>query len=1002
MTAISTLFQPNAGGGGAASGSSDYIKDQFQDTSRVATNNSGLTSTALTNPLGFFFNDTDSTQYGIKTLYIDSISLIADRSQWQNGQPTYTINWTENYPSVRGYCYGSARLRNNGQGHSLELRAIGDVLGVTGQIRQLAWIVNPNQQTGTAVRSTDAVAGSNITFGTSAVSLGVPGLASYNAFLHSASVASNDLHDYRIAANQAGSILEVVGVIVYFQNTGSNIEQKPGTTYIDKARVTTGTGASLALPVVVGLNGAKSVVAKSSAGIYSVNTVETPCPQTIGIGTNLTNLVNVTTGTGASYPLGAHVVAVTGTSYYYGRVTNQSTDTLTVNPTLAFGLSGLLYKFMQDGSTIAISASLYNLSSTIDFGQAQNLTNPQAIGVTFGTLNFQDPLFKYRAWGRDLALAPVDGYPGLGFVGNTQAFLQVDGKYSAAEFEYVGAGILHGTFAINGLTSWGINAGSTGSFKKTIFSESGPGWNSFVFTPGQSYTNIAITKINLYDRKNPIGVTAGVLSSFNTAATSVDRGAAQNATIIQLGRMQRIYSDSLYLTGDWARGVSSAFVGGVAFHGASTNSAIAFQYYGTNFALIGTVGGSMACLLDGASISTAFNAVKTASLGWHTVSCTYQAGGTAIIQGVDYTPADNMELVCEQKYTYDPRTAMIPTVYKQAITPFNPKEGDFWVEQLDTYNVGTPSVWMRLFNMWNKIQFIASTDDPQISAFFRFGGTSTGGTAGAVGDGETFNSFAWATIATAPISRQSMGAANSQFAGGVHLQGGFDAAGANKSEAYRFNKLAWAAITNITSPTIGSAPQEAFAGVIVSKGTPDNNVANAVNTAYKWNGAAWGTLSAYAATNSVAVSSLFIGGLVSAIAGTSTGGGSTVSHDTRNSADTTSTATTIPVGSNSAQGSNVAGSLGLISNVAFNAASTVAYSWNGSAWSAALTNVYTTYPSEGCGQGYLSSRAMSVRNAGNAATGASPGLTTELYNGTAFSTGAASTTARGRGACGVA
>ena len=92
----------------ASAGAGQYVQDVFRDVVLPATNNTGLTNSSTTNPIGALVGDCDVPRYGAKTLYIKDVVLIEDRSKWVAGAPTYRIIWTENFPAVVGYALATA------------------------------------------------------------------------------------------------------------------------------------------------------------------------------------------------------------------------------------------------------------------------------------------------------------------------------------------------------------------------------------------------------------------------------------------------------------------------------------------------------------------------------------------------------------------------------------------------------------------------------------------------------------------------------------------------------------------------------------------------------------------------------------------------------------------------------------------------------------------------------------------------------------------------------
>lgn len=612
-----TLFTNDVG---AAGGAVDYVKDVFQDVSLPPTSNSGLTDTASTNPLGYAFADDDSVKYGAKTLYIKDLVLIEDRSKWVSNKPTYRIIWNENFPAVNGYVFGNVTT------YGL-VKTIGDGIGVTGVCRRVQFIVKPS----TAAAATgqvvvDGANGNTIDFSALSSDSDTFNPPKKTAFIHASSNVTKDIHDFRLTALQA-STLTVVGVVVYFENSGSNVDAGYGTTYVNKNKVTTTAGATLSLPTPGSSLGAMSVVYKTTSSQYALSALSCSTPISFATGTTGTNLVTVTTGDGSSFTIGCGVVINQGTSHYVGNVLSISTDTLTMGATLPWGASAPIYKVWQSGSTYAINASLMSLAYSVDFSKYYN-----QIGASL-------PIFdndgNWALWGNGIGVTIVDATVAAALT-NAGA-LQVEGDFSAAEIEMIGNGIFHATLSINGLPSWNINAGQTGAIKRTIFTEAGPGWNAFNVGFGNSMGTVGINKINLYKRSRNIGISYGLLAEFPTNQSFVNRGTI-NATMSSLGLGKRLFSDQLYFKGSWVRGASSGLAGNARYVGASTTSVFRQEYYGKDFSIIGTVptsGGTLT--LDGSGIGLTFNIMQSvASEGFHTVQFTVASGTTSTIEAFDY------------------------------------------------------------------------------------------------------------------------------------------------------------------------------------------------------------------------------------------------------------------------------------------------------------------------------------------------------------------------------
>jgi hypothetical protein len=997
--ALDLHFQPNASGGGTSS--SDFTKDAFEDISLAASNNTGFSSTVSKNPLSQYFANDDAPKIENKNLFIKDLILLDDKNLWVNNKPTYQIIFTENFPGVFAYAYGNIRLRQSigGQGKMIEIRNPNDGIGVTGVIQNIMWRLNPSSQSAaTATRILDGATGSTIDFSSTPATVEYLGENKQNLYLHSASNNDRNLHDYRLEAVQQYT-LKVSGFSVFF---GQQVDAFPGVTYLDKTKVTTTTGQSFGFDGAT-FTGGRAVVCKTASATYGVTTSLGDLVSSVATGTINTNLITVTTGQGGSFLAGMGIVSFFGTSAYVGQVASVSTDTLTVGPTLVSGVSGPIYKAWQAGSTYAISATLFTKAYSFDPAVANNPIQGNGFGVTTtGDFAWSHPEKKYRVWGDQLLFTSVDGYPALAFNGSTVGFVQVDGDFQAADLTWIGVGsssVLHGTFAINGVNSWGQNQGFTAILKQTIFKDAVQGWNSFRFDVGASFFNVGIAKIDFYKKAAPVGPTLGRLAEFDIFGTSAMRFSdAVNASLMVVGTKQRLYGDDLYFKGDWARGATHSAVGGIAFAGASTNSTLNFNFYGTGFALMGTAGGSGVLTFDGASTTSTFNkAIMGTTNTFHTVTYNYQAGATAIVQAVDvYGPrgeADN-----KQNSLAVPEVANIPQTFIQGDTPRKAKDGDIWVQRKSTaFNV-VPAVWIRVADTWLQVGVQQVSDDPNLTTFVRSHGSSTGVAAGGVQDVELFNLFAWNTGISSTLGARVYGNfANAAF-NNLHLV--ID--GANTSNVatlgnQQFNKFAWISATNrSTAKGVSSGGQ--FNGVFyVNKGLTDTStLASGQAVAEKWNSSSWATATAWG-TAASSCGAFTQGNLLYVMGGTNAGGSTITTNESRTVADSVSTGAALPITSAATASSASSGGNGLCSAISSTGSpSLVAYSFNGSAWSSALSGSYATVADQTSGQAFLPNRNATVRNGGNFANDSSPQNNTETYNGVAFSSLSISTTSRGR------
>lgn len=617
---------------GAAAGSLAYVQDVFQDVSLGPTSNAGLTNTFLRNPLAANFSDDDSARVGAKTLYIKDLVLVADRTKWINSRPTYQIIWHENFPQVVGYISGNPSTRAkadylSGVGQTQPIVTLldsGDCFGVTGVVRRVSFLVNDNTAaTATGTVITDGVSGSTIDYSSMGATADTNGYARFSAFAHAAANETKDLHDIRLQANQA-STLQAIGVIVYFENSGYTIDQNPGTTYVNKSKVTSTVGTTLALPVFGSSLGGKAILYKTASSGYTLAATSAQTVTSIGQGLSGTNLLSVSTGHGASFPIGSALVVNFGASAYVGSVLSVSTDTLTVAPTIGFGISQAVYRSWFAGQSTAINASLMQLAYSLDFSKL-----PSWGGFTSPMF---DPRGRYGFWGTNLGVTLTDNIQAACFTTNA-GFMQVEGNFCAADIETVGSGTFHATIGVNGLPGFGVNAGQTGILRRPIFSEAGPGWNSVNINCGTSMGTVAISRINLYQRARNIGVTTGLIAEIESNQSYVDRGAA-NATLTALGIKQRLYADRLYLKGAWDQGWTSTVTGGKYFYGATTNCIMQCQYWGKNYAIHGTPNGGT-LTLDGAGVAATFGFMQSvATEGFHTILYTLNSS-TAVISAID-------------------------------------------------------------------------------------------------------------------------------------------------------------------------------------------------------------------------------------------------------------------------------------------------------------------------------------------------------------------------------
>lgn len=603
-----TLFTTESAG--ASEGSGQYVQDVFRDVVLPASNNTGLTDNATTNPIGALVGNADVPRYAHKTLWVKDLVLIEDRSKWVSGAPTYRIIWHEDFPAAVGYfspdeISGSSgdylrTVSYNNYRRTEIFSPDGCRAGVTGKIRRMLTLSGSG----------------NIL----------------------SSVESNDLHTFTIGD------INFAGVVVYYENATTDVAAGPGTTYVNKTAATTTSETNVALPGFGSSLGGVGVLSKASGGAYSFATTGASTVTSIAQGSIGTNLLNVSLNHGASFPAGSGIVVDQGGgSYYVGGVQSVSTDTLTVYPTLPFGISQAVYRSWVAGQSLAISATTMYLADSIDFSAFGGLTTP-----------FFDGRGKWAAWATNCGITTLSQgstapfyRTALGIFGQT-GYINVQGQFSAAEFEVVnfgGGGATFGaTISINGVPAfsimddtYGIEGGGYAPtvFKQTVFSEAGGGWNAFNigFDPATAVSNFAITKVNLYRRRG-LGASYGNLAALETFQAFADR--SLSATLMALGTAGRVYGDQLQFVGNWSRTTGTG-PSQVEYRGSTTNCTFTQYYYGKNFAILGTAPSGATLALDGAGIALTFNQmISVASEGWHTVAYSHRSG-TSIIQAFDFT-----------------------------------------------------------------------------------------------------------------------------------------------------------------------------------------------------------------------------------------------------------------------------------------------------------------------------------------------------------------------------
>ena len=441
----------------------------------------------------------------------------------------------------------------------------------------------------------------------------------------------------------------------------------------------------------------------------------------------------------------------------------------------------------------------------------------------------------------------------------------------------------------------------------------------------------------------------------------------------------------MYLTGGWVRGATHTSAGGVHYLGATTNSILKFQYYGTKFGVIGAIGSSAEILADGVAVGATMNVMHSLALGFHTVQVTNK-DGTTRVEAADFMSSQG-EVVSLQKTLPRQELDDAPSVYNQSATPQAPKLGDIWAR-----NPSGEDTWIYLFSRWNKIPITLSSDDPNIGIYVRTHGTSTGSTA--QGDTNTahFNLASWSVGTAGTAARAGFGGGDGTYNVGVNIVDGYNTSDTAASYHLRYNLVAWVSLTASPNPRVQAAHSQFFLQRWMNKGTSAGGAGQ--TSSYAWNGAAWVTKTVWGTAAGDGCAGFQEGGLQRVC-----GGDSATVHETRTTADTVSTSTAVPAASDGTGGSDAPGNRGVISRVG-TASGTASYTWAGS-WSSSITAPYAQLPRQVGNSGFMRGSQVVFANGGQTATTTNPINTSERFNGTSYTSETASSDSRGRPSGGV-
>lgn len=646
----------------------NFSQDAFSDITLVPSSNSGLSSTVLTNPLGNNYANDMTVRFGAKGLYIKDLVPVADKRLWVTspitGQvlPTYRIIWQEDMPGVYGYVAGSVQLVTTPTGNFVRLNDRGDVFGVGGLITRMGWLLEPSTF-GSGITAQEYVNGSLIgsdSFNfsgqaTSQFTLGYPAQTHYNLAISSVVNPGRNVQDWQISPTASGS-LAVGGCVASFE-LGNFYDVNSGTMYINKVKTAyTYAGGVTTFPSVGTFRGGRLQFFLTPTSSIGFTTSFVGDIVSVGQGGSGTNLLNLTPGTGASFPAGTAVWMQTGTTQLVGNVVSQATDVLTLGTTLPAGASGTVYSLWQAGYTFAISTAGFTQSFEFDPAIA-NAQSPAPIGFTVGTgapiaqtsLAWQDPLNRYRVWGNYLTIVPgssllAGGGQTFGIAFGVSSVLHIEGSYQALAMEFMcgSSATLQATFGIDGMNSMNFNdpinnLGSPSLLKRTVMTNAGPGFHSVLMQPGAGMTQVILTRILGYRSNLANGATLGRLAEVAIGQTFVQQN-SQNATLSAFGLFDRIYASQFLAQGPWFNGFTAAAAGGAYWAGSTNTCVLNVGYYGSAFAVIGVIGTSTAVTLDGLpvagfSMNTWFGPFTGTSFHSLKIQC---QGGSTRIDAVDY------------------------------------------------------------------------------------------------------------------------------------------------------------------------------------------------------------------------------------------------------------------------------------------------------------------------------------------------------------------------------
>jgi len=277
-----------------------------------------------------------------------------------------------------------------------------------------------------------------------------------------------------------------------------------------------------------------------------------------------------------------------------------------------------------------------------------------------------------------------------------------------------------------------------------------------------------------------------------------------------------------------------------------------------------------------------------------------------------------------------------------------------------------------------------------------FGWTGTDTTTGSV-TSEQFNLFAWLASASSPgIAGSYVSGGDSNFRGLHLVVGGVNTSGSVVDTCYSFNKVSWLTTTNMTSVLANNSKSNNDNLFFYAMGGGTTASSNSGQTVVeKFNATGWATTTNISAARSYLCGSN-LAGSVYGFGGMDTGGTDKTDVYVLNSVDALSAGTAVPTATRATCASRVNLSTIILWFVGTTSSTNTNYTFNGSAYSSALSGINSKIPNHGGNVGGFVMNSIAVQNGGDA--GASALNTTEQYNGFAFSSSVASSLSKAAGA----